>query len=311
MPCYRPLKAWRTTDDTVNGKKAIAFKKSANCTTPLNLPCGTCIGCKLSRSLVWAIRCVHESQLHVENSFITLTYAPEHLPLDGSLLKSHCQNFIKKLRRTYPSKTIRYYMCGEYGENLSRPHYHFCLFGLDFPDKEIYKESEGIITYQSATLENTWGKGFCTIGELNFDTAAYTARYITKKINGQKADDHYTTTSPITGDLIHLQPEYTTMSRKPGIAADWYNTYKTDLYPSDTLIHNAIPVKIPRFYDNLLERENPELLEEQKIKRKKMAQRHLKDNTPDRLADREKVKQLKFKQLKRNYENDTQNVRNL
>ena len=46
---------------------------------PLEIPCGQCIGCKLERSRQWAMRCVHEALLHEENSFITLTYAPEAL----------------------------------------------------------------------------------------------------------------------------------------------------------------------------------------------------------------------------------------
>lgn len=193
-------------------------------------------------------------------------------------------------------------MCGEYGENFTRPHYHICLFGLNFPDREIHEENEGILTYTSSILETIWGKGFCTIGELNFETAAYTARYVLKKINGPKKEDHYQTTCAHTGNLINLEPEYNTMSRRPGIAADWYHKYKTDVYPSDVLIHNNIPVKIPRFYDNLLEREDPEQLLIQKAKRKKIARKGLKDNTPARLAVREKVKQLTLTQLKRNYE---------
>lgn len=196
-------------------------------------------------------------------------------------------------------------MCGEYGENFSRPHYHLCLFGIDFPDKEIYKEEEGIITWSSAILERIWGKGFCTIGDLTFETAAYTARYILKKVNGEQKDDHYQTSCIHTGNLIDLQPEYTTMSRRPGIANDWYYQYKSDVYPSDTLIHKGNRVKIPRYYDTLLEREDPEQLEIQKLQRKEFARKQLKDNTPERLATREKHKHLTLKRLSRSYENDS------
>jgi len=301
MPCYKPLEAWRSLELTSSGKNKIVFKKPATSLVAINLPCGQCIGCKLDRSLMWAIRSVNEAQLHTQNCFITLTYAEEHLPWDGSLVISHFQKFIRRLRKSYPTVTIRYFMCGEYGEKFKRPHYHACLFGIDFPDKEIWKETEGILTYTSESLEKEWQKGFCTLGELNFETAAYTARYITKKINGNMAEQHYQTTCPYTGNTINLHPEYTCMSRRPGIASDWYKKYKTDIYPSDFLIHGNKKVKVPRYYDNLYDIDTDDL-EVIKIQRKENARKFRKDNTPERLAVREKIKQLNYKQLTRSYE---------
>ena len=119
-------------------------------------------------------------------------------------------------------------MCGEYGEKFTRPHYHACLFGLDFPDKELIKEEEGILLFSSVILEKIWGKGICSVGEMTFETAAYCARYIAKKVTGDQAEDHYTTTNPLTGDIIRLQEEYNTMSRRPGIAKDWYDKYTSE-----------------------------------------------------------------------------------
>nr|UXQ88157.1 MAG: replication initiation protein [Microvirus sp.] len=316
VPCYRPIEAWRSTERTVNGKNRIVFDKSETTKSlnPIHLPCGTCIGCKLDRSLMWAIRCVHEAQQHNQNSFITLTYSDDNLPTDRSLTHSHYQTFIRELRRQYPSLTIRYYMCGEYGTKprtldmktspgkLHRPHYHACLFGIDFPDKEIFKEDEGIITYTSDKLTSIWGRGFTTTGDLNFDTAAYTARYIAKKVTGEKAEEHYQTTCHITGNLINLEPEYNTMSRRPGIAYTWFQKYVKDIYPSDYLIHEGHKVKTPRYYDNQLTDEGLELIKE---KRKVHARKNQKDNTPERLAVREKVKQLKYIKLTRSYENES------
>ena len=300
MPCYRPLQAWRTTDDTVNGKKRIAFKKSANSTTPLTLPCGRCIGCKLTRSYNWAIRCTHEAQLHQENSFITLTYSDEHLPWDGSLVKQHFQKFIKRLRKSSDTP-IRYYMAGEYGTQLSRPHYHACLFGHSFPDQELLKETEGLYTYTSATLDKLWNKGFSTVTEMSFETAAYAARYCTKKITGKIAEDHYTRSHPLTGEILHLEPEYNTMSLKPGIATEWFEKYKSDVYPSDYLISKNKKTPPPRFYDKLFEISGGDMEEIQK-QRKKRAAKNLADNTPERLATREKSKHLSMRNLSRSYE---------
>jgi hypothetical protein len=42
---------------------------------------------------------LHEASLHIFNSFITLTYDPEHLPEDGSLNVLHFQKFMKRLRK--------------------------------------------------------------------------------------------------------------------------------------------------------------------------------------------------------------------
>jgi len=305
MPCFKPLQAWRTTENTVNGKKKIAFKRSGTTTTPLLLPCNQCIGCRLDRSLLWATRCIHESQMHDQNSFITLTYAPEHLPTDGSLIKWHFQDFMKRLRKSRFPQTIRYFMCAEYGENFSRPHFHACLFGVDFPDKDPIREQEGIILYNSPTLDKIWGKGFTSIGDVTFETAAYTARYITKKITGEQSKDHYQTTCEHTGNLINLEPEYTNMSLKPGIGANWLEKYKSDVYPSDFIIHKNKKIKVPRYYDKIMELEGGDIETIKKL-RKINAAKHMEDNTPERLAVREQVKIHQFRQLKRSYEtNDT------
>lgn len=259
---------------------------------------------------MWATRCVHEAQLHDQNSFITLTYSQDNLPWDGSLQHTHFQTFIRELRRLSPSQTLRYYMCGEYGEKLSRPHYHACLFGRDFPDKEIHTEKEGLLTFTSDFLENTWGRGFCTIAPLTFETAAYTAAYIAKKITGKHAEEHYQTTCAHTGSLIQLEPEYNTMSRRPGIGKAWYDKYKSDIYPDDFLVINkSRTVKVPRFYDNLHENfigphKPGQGLPCIKKKRKEKARKQLWNNTPERLAVREELKQLKLNKQKRNYENE-------
>ena len=305
MPCFKPLEAWRSSEITSNGKSPVVFGRTGpHQYIPLKLACGACIGCRMDRSLSWAIRCLYEAQLQEANCFITLTYSDELLPWDGSLVKSHFQEFIRSLRKRFKIK-IRYYMCGEYGEKLSRPHYHACLFGIDFPDKEIWKQTEGILTYTSDILEKTWGRGFCTIGDLNFQTAAYTARYINKKITGEKAESHYTVTCPTTGMLIHLEPEYNNMSLKPGIAKEWYEKYPGDVYPSDFLIYKGKKVKVPRYFDKILEQENPHELEIIKQQRKIRARKDRENNTPERLLVREKIQHLKVKQLHRSYHHDT------
>jgi len=121
-----------------------------------------------------------------------------------------------------------------------------------------------------------------------------------KKINGEKAADHYTRTDHATGQTIHLQPEYSTMSRRSGIGADWFNTYKSDAYPSDSIAVRGVRQTPPKFYDRLLELHDTDMLESIKQNRKIAMRKHLKDNTPERLAVREQVKIAQTSTLKRN-----------
>ena len=139
MPCYSPLTAYKGKS-TDSGKMCLSFKRSEGLFgsfSAINLPCGQCIGCRLERSRQWAVRCMHEASLHDENSFLTLTYSDENLPPGGSLHLPDFQNFMKRLRKSIAPKRVRFYHCGEYGDILSRPHYHALLFGYDFDDRKF------------------------------------------------------------------------------------------------------------------------------------------------------------------------------
>lgn len=262
----------------------------------IELPCGQCIGCKLERSRQWAMRCMHEASLNTQNCFITLTYNEEHIPNDHSLKKPHFQKFIKRLRKRIEPIKIRYYMCGEYGDQTSRPHYHALIFNYDFPDKIYYTTKGDNDLYISPTLEKLWGKGISTIGNVTFASAAYIARYCTKKITGKNADQHYQSLDIHTGEIFTISPEYTTMSRRPGIGKQWYEQNKNDVFPFDECIVNGHPVQPPKYYDNQL----PEhTLKHIKLIRKREAEKYKENNTPDRLAIREIVCQAKYKQLPR------------
>ena len=288
MPCYHPNPAWIGSNGNIKvGKKGDIAPPGQS---SFRLPCNNCIGCRIDRSQMWATRCMHESSLHLENSFITLTYNETHLPQDGSLDKTHFQTFIRELRRQHATKTIRYYHCGEYGPGLKRPHYHALLFGHDFTDKTLFNSVEGINTYSSESLERIWGKGFCTTGEVTQESAGYVARYCMKKINGARAADHYQ----------GLAPEYSTMSRRPGIASAWYQKYKSDIFPSDNvIITGGKSVKTPRYYDQQLEREDPDAHLALKQSRKSAQENAWQDQTRKRLATREICKTVQLQQLQR------------
>lgn len=306
MTCYSPLNGYRSRDKNPSGKRSIVFTLSQGFKDmPVTLPCGQCIGCRLERSRQWAIRCMHEASLHDRNCFITLTYAPEHLPPDGSLVKRDFQLFMKKLRKRY-GPNIRYYMCGEYGEKNARPHYHACLFNFDFRDKILWKTVRGNRLFNSPSLQELWPQGFSTIGDVTFESAAYVARYITKKQTGRDALDHYTKYDKNTGEIFaELLPEYTNMSLRPGIAAGWLEKYRDDVYPKDEVILREKRVKPPRFYDKIFDQYDPAQFKKIKAKRVRLAKEKEANNTPDRLSVREYIKTSMLKLLKRSYENET------
>lgn len=304
MPCYHPLRARRGPDGTIS-----ILRKHDITPHSLRLPCGQCIGCRLAKSREWALRLMHENQIHDEQGlpscFVTLTYSDDNLPNDYSLNKTHFQKFMKSLRKKYPEQPIKYFHCGEYGEKFSRPHYHALLFGIDFPDMEYHSTTNGEPLYQSPALAKIWKHGFNTVGNVTYESAAYVARYVTKKITGEKAFEHYTYDCPITGQLHMLQPEYITMSLKPfGIGANFYKRYKQDFYPTGTAIVNGHEVSTPRYYDKLFERTNPneyEKLKQERAALSRASESHP-DNTQARLNVREFCHEKKAKQLLRSYE---------
>lgn len=304
MPCYHPIKCYQEPGaerapvffHRPDGPRGFRLRG-------LRIPCGRCRGCRLERSRQWAQRCVHEAQLHQDNCFITLTYNDANLPHGGTLIKKHFQDFMKRLRRKYAPARFSFFHCGEYGEKNRRPHYHALLFGLWFNDQLPYKKSgDGSIVYTSEELSLVWGKGFCTVGALTFESAAYVARYAMKKMTGPTAKDYYTVCDPDTGELHQLLPEYITMSLKPAIGKDWYEEYSRDVYPDDFVIMRGQKMKPPKYYDRLLEAAEPELHSQIKEDRLAYAEAHKSDSTPARLAAREKVAIARIQTLKRGLE---------
>jgi len=280
-----------------DGKTIVFNPRDGWVDRPLTIPCGQCVGCRLERSRQWAVRCVHEASLHEDNCFITLTYNNESLPEDGSLNKKHFQDFMKRLRKKFKNKKIRYYHCGEYGDKNFRPHYHAIIFGLEFDDQKLFTVTNGEKLYTSEILEKLWPFGFSTIGTVTFESAAYVARYVMKKVNGKNAKNHYERIDSNTGEIYNLVPEYNTMSRRPGIASKWFDKYKDDVYPSDNIHLREKTFRPPKFYDKMYEHLMPDEME--KIKKQRMINmaKHADDNTADRLAVKEQVKNAQLNKL--------------
>lgn len=159
--------------------------------TPLS--CGQCLCCRINKAREWKHRILLEMTQHDFSSFITLTYDNDHLPENGSLVRSDLMNFIKLIRRKSPKK-LRYFGVGEYGEETYRPHYHLALFGWN----PLFNKP----------VEKAWNKGFTMTGDLNNDSAAYLVGYQTSKVGkvqdmklGPKRVPMFTTMSKQEGGL--------------------------------------------------------------------------------------------------------------
>lgn len=295
MPCYHPLSAWQCADGSV-----VFVERKGDTIRSLSLPCGRCVGCRLERSRQWAVRCLHEAKCHRENCFITLTYDDDHIPRDMSLDYSVFQRFMKRLRKRFAGRTIRFYMCGEYGEQFERPHFHACIFGVDFDDKVLVSNSSSSgPLYRSATLESLWPFGFSSIGEVTFNSAAYVSRYIMKKITGDMAEDHYRYVDLETGEIYQRTPEFCHMSLKPGIGALWLDKFQRDVFPRDYVVVRGHKSKPPRYYDRRYAKRDPLEFEYIQYKRVLDGEIRKSDNTPERLSVRRECAEARVDRFKR------------
>lgn len=251
----------------------------------VEIPCGQCIGCRLEYSRQWANRCLLELQNHDSSFFVTLTYDDEHVPKSAyadpetgeaftslTLRKRDFQLFMKRLRKAFPNDNIRYFMCGEYGSHTYRPHYHAIIFGLHLCDLRPYKRSDqGFNYYISDSLSRCWsdrlGKplGYSVVADVTWETCAYTARYVMKKLNGS-AKEFY--------EMHNLEREFTLMSTKPAIGKEYFLAHHS-IYDTDC-INVSTPTggrkfKPPRYFDKLFDLENPDEMSDIKASRLRVA----------------------------------------
>ena len=316
MPCYHPKEVWR------HKQGGISFNKY-NCVTgpetpATHIPCNQCIGCRLDRARAWSLRLSHEAKMHKYNCFVTLTYDDENLPEAGNLVPEHVRLFMKTLRK---KRKARFYACGEYGEQTKRPHYHAILFGQDFTlGARRAGGSDESPLFHSQELTDIWGRGFTTVGRVSPQSCAYVARYVVKKINGVLADQHYTVMH--NGKPFIRRPEFSRMSRMPGIGESYFQQHGLEACQHDSVIVNGKPVPPPSYYHRLAARSvslqhaipdprrSTRKLDDRtwsgetivaEIKKRRVQKAKLKkaDNTPERLAVREEhaTKTLKKRTL--------------
>jgi len=239
---------------------------------------------------------MHESTLYEDNCFVTLTYGRDKLPPDGSLCYRDFQLFMKRLRKANPSRRIRFFMCGEYGPLNLRPHYHACLFNINFSDRvPSGKSASGAVFFDSDILRTLWSHGHVSVQDLNRSAAAYTARYIVDKVTGDAAKAHY----------AGREPEFCHCSLKPGIGAEWFRKFATDIYPHDFIVSDGQKFSPPKYYDRLKKRLDPSdvVLDRIEFARQQRALAAHADNTDERLRVREVVHRARVANQKRSLEN--------
>ena len=293
MACYHPIFAYKSRFlNPETGKAVIRFQSPTHDYDkwePVQLPCGQCVGCRLEYSRQWANRCMLELQSHDSAYFVTFTYDDDHVPRSWypdpetgealpslTLRKRDFQLLMKRIRRRFPDDKIRFFMSGEYGSETFRPHYHAILFGLHLDDLVPYKtvkEGDCYYTYyNSVKLSSCWldsdGKpiGFVVVGEVTWESCAYTARYVMKKLKGKDYGFY---------EKHGLEPEFTLMSRRPGIAREYYDTHPS-CFDSD-YINISTPkggkkFRPPRYFQKLFEVDQPEKSAELREIRKRMAE---------------------------------------
>lgn len=287
MACFHPIQAWQTYEGDV------VFVERGKIRRELKLSCGRCIGCRMRRSRSWAIRCVHESKMFPISAFVTLTYDDDHY--SPSLDYRDFQLFMKRLVK-FRGPT-RFYCCGEYGEDKSRPHFHALLFGCWFDDAKPW--TEGL--YRSSRLEKLWPMGHSSFGHVSYQSAAYVARYTCQKVTGPLAAAHYERVHLSTGEIVSVRPELGHMSLKNGgLGYSWFQKFWRDVYLArDGIVVDGKVLPPPKYYDKLLAESMPVLSSDKDFERYLNSVEFAEDCTPERLAVREQVEIARLNTFKR------------
>lgn len=321
--CTQPINAYFCYDyEPEDGTYLFSEKKAHtyNHYEKAELPCGKCLECTLGDKRGWTARALCENQMHDTSSFITLTYADEFLPEDGSLCRAELKSFTDRLRtqikRKYNGKKIVIFGCGEYGGNPGdpvktpegRPHYHLCIFGFDFPDKYVFKISgSGFPIYRSPFLESIWSLGHSSVQTLEFGDMAYCAGYVDKKAlkRATAEQNHcgkkYVGRGKYVVDMnngLLREAEFRVYPVRPALGREWLNKFFNDAYPSGFIVVDGKKFSVPKYYDKVAKERDPLMFEEVRKERREKALLRAAENTPERRAVRNELLRLKIEKTR-------------
>ncbi len=338
MPCYQPTRVVMKGDHRLHFETDWKFAKYLDGETVVLVPCRACIGCNQATAREWSVRSFHEAQLHSQdwkdedtgittaipnNSVITLTYNPEHLPADGCLNHDDFQRFMKRLRirrqrrhkssgLTGPCKPIRMFMCGEYGGKTARPHFHAVIFGETFDDRYETRDMSGQIQKHSYELDELWTQsppgtdlpptniGRATVDDYSFAGASYVAGYVAKRSSTLGSQGPTKTRIDPAGTkwITPVAPEYRKMSTHPGIGAPWIEIWDNmaRVYSDDCIRIKEWTFHPPSYYDRLLNRTRPDLMQDIIANRHQGMSKIAEEWSPERCAAAEQIALLALQQ---------------
>lgn len=170
------------------------------------ISCRKCVFCQKKFINDWFVRMYLESKFYnpSEVLFLTFTYNEDNLPKNGLLNIKDLQDFWKRLRKYYTGVKIRYFACGEYGDQYGRPHYHAIIYGLPYSQE----------TYD--VILSKWAKGFICMKPAVRRNFRYVAKYCVKSHQKTKLDI-------FTGEVLS---EFVTMSRRYGIGYRFLESFE-------------------------------------------------------------------------------------
>lgn len=226
------------------------------------VPCGKCARCLERRKAEWGFRMEVEMEESLTAYFVTLTYDPRTVPYTKygnmtltphkdvthkakkgknkgkSVVSDHLKEFMKRLRRheersgvtvekwrtgLSAEDKIKYYACGEYGEQRGRPHMHLI----------IYNASE-------INIVKSWTLGDVHVVKANARTIGYVMKYLDKRLGKEK--------------VWKVTPEFNRMSE--GIGASYIaknkRWHKENLEIVYVTNKNGVKIPMPRYYRNRL-----------------------------------------------------------
>jgi len=286
VPCFSPVTGYRNR----YGQLTQNITKTTDPSKTFTIPCGGCIGCRVTKTSEWASRAILELRGSIDSCFITLTY--KNTPPGGSLHPPHLRDFWKRLRiftsrrshnepALFPLSKIRYFACGEYGEKKSRPHYHAVVFGYRPSDGVLFKQTDFGPLFSSVELQKVWTHGFVTFGAVAFESCAYVASYVQKKLTGRQGALHYG----------NLWSPFARMSRRPGLGRAGAIELQNEVSDDKLWLGGDRFSPVPKYFMNLYKELNPELFETLSLKRESLSasQQYRLDQSHHRLKVREQV----------------------
>lgn len=207
------------------------------------VPCGKCASCLNDKRNQWSFRLEQEFRNSTSAYFITLTYDDDHVPTNAlgfqSVCKRDVQLFIKRLRKSNGTSSIRYYITAEYGPKTLRPHYHGIIFGLNCLQSVATGRILDAWSYQDRRTKEMIPIGHVSVGTVSSASIAYCTKYCITKY--QTPPDR--------------EPVFSLMSTRPGIGAKYLETHR-DFHDSPDRFYGVMPggtkVPLPRYYSDRL-----------------------------------------------------------